>query len=133
MGVPLPPRLQQMIKVRQSGSADTSPPAVMSRTIGISVAATGMLSTIELATAEKTLIGGNSSLTLMYLYLAGAWDLFLASKFDGETWTIVLSQPEDYILSSLGAFQRNLTLVVILGLMIVLTWLLKREYWKDVH
>jgi putative nucleotidyltransferase with HDIG domain len=53
-------------------------------------------------------------------YLAGAWDLFLASKFDSQTWTIVLSQPEDYILATLDAFQRNLTLVVILGLMIVL-------------
>lgn len=53
-------------------------------------------------------------------YLAGAWDLFLASKFDGQTLTIVLSQPEDYILASLAAFQRNLTLVVILGLMIIL-------------
>lgn len=53
-------------------------------------------------------------------YLAGAWDLFLASKFDGETWTIVLSQPEDYILESLDTFQRNLILVVILGLMVIL-------------
>ncbi len=53
-------------------------------------------------------------------YLAGAWQLFLPSKFDGDIWTIVLSEPEAYILASLGTFQRNLIMVVMLGLLVVL-------------
>ena len=49
-----------MINVHHNGSAGTESPE-MSRTIGINVAATGILSTIELATAENPPISGISS------------------------------------------------------------------------
>ncbi len=53
-------------------------------------------------------------------YLAGIWGLFLDARFGSGTWTIVLGQPESYLLGSLKDFKRNLVLAILLGMWLIL-------------
>ena len=53
-------------------------------------------------------------------YYAGLWNLFLQSRFEAGSWTIVMSQPEEYILSALADFKSNLIRVIMIGLLLIL-------------
>ncbi|MBE0585080.1 MAG: HD domain-containing protein [Desulfofustis sp.] len=53
-------------------------------------------------------------------YFAGRWNLFLESRFGAGSWTVVLSQSEDYLLATLKDFKRNLFLAILLGLWLIL-------------
>ncbi|MCB2217698.1 MAG: HD domain-containing protein [Desulfobulbaceae bacterium] len=53
-------------------------------------------------------------------YYAGRWNLFLESRFGAGSWTVVLSQSEEYLLATLKDFKRNLFLAILLGLWLIL-------------
>jgi diguanylate cyclase (GGDEF)-like protein len=55
-------------------------------------------------------------------FIATYWQLFLPSRFDAEPWTIVVSQPRDVALASLGVFNQVVpaAALVTLALIIVL-------------
>ena len=49
-------------------------------------------------------------------YLASGWSLFLKSRFNAQTWTIILSGTRSNMLSATLAFKRTFPLIVVLAL-----------------
>jgi PAS domain S-box-containing protein len=54
------------------------------------------------------------------VYLSCYWDLFLKSRFQADTWTIVLSQSRENALSALQTFKLNFPLSLLVGFWIIL-------------
>ncbi|MDX9840577.1 MAG: hypothetical protein RBS95_03925, partial [Desulfobulbus sp.] len=53
-------------------------------------------------------------------YLASGWSLFLTSRFDAPTWTVVLSAATDDVLGAMLEFRNTMPLMIALGLWMIL-------------
>lgn len=53
-------------------------------------------------------------------YLASGWSLFLGSRFNAPTWTVVLSAATDDVLGAMLEFRNTMPLMIALGLWMIL-------------
>ena len=53
-------------------------------------------------------------------YLASGWSLFLTSRFNAPTWTVVLSAATDDVLGAMLEFRNSMPLMIALGLWMIL-------------
>lgn len=52
-------------------------------------------------------------------YIARYWTIFMQSRFDSESWTVILSRDKNYLFSSAAFFQKIFLLVIGLSFLIV--------------